>query len=676
MKLKNVSFVLAGLCLFGLVLLSCPEVDENGDNTKVIEIKNATQVGGSVNSNQDGLSTSKFIVIKFSAAVKKLLKSEVNVTGAAVISGNPEIDENETAWLIPITVSAYGTAQVTIHRKGIDDSPKSVVVYKEGVARPNIWTVQADGGSGVQTSTQLTFVFDKNVTGLLMDNITVTREDGNAILKVKLLESTTAFRTFYLTISVTAEEDLSVQIDQEGIDPFPQTVRVFFYAPPVEGGTVFNNPVPQPAIDPSNPYTKAVKNVVPRASGGSYTPVVHEVWMGIDTNTDPRCPIGYKLRNSQKQFFENVVIFHSDLQWDHISGDVYKQSLSNDAGLRGGQQPNECGFCPQTRPHHHEPPRLQWLLANYDEYLQPIKDAGMRLLICPLPAGQGYSYGHIGAWPGSSAPTGTGGGWNEVMGERGAVQFAEALVDWCLKYGFDGIALDDEYADAADIPHRNTGYSNYNNTAYANIVRFLKYFKAISAAKNYRDPITGKAGMWVSAFNYRFSLPNNVTISQTQAGYHDAITAGTFNTNDIVDIAYPSQYGPTYTSRPFGLRASQWCHITVAFDAFSAVTTPPGSVKAMATTMLTSGYGCVMYFALRERSFYNGRDYFMNGIGSQPEYWLTEMSKVLYRDGVDYDGPDFPKFPQSYAKVDDVRFTGALYAPGEPGKTTPKYTWP
>jgi len=156
----------------------------------------------------------------------------------------------------------------------------------------------------------------------------------------------------------------------------------------------------------------------------------------------------------------------------------------------------------------------------------------------------------------------------------------------------------------------------------------------------------------------------------------NAITAATYNTNDIVDIAYPSQYGPTFTIRPGGLRASQWCHITVAFDAFSLVTTPLGSVRSMATTMLSSGYGCTMYFALRERSFYAGRDYFVNGQGSQPEVWLSEMSKVLYRDTVKYTGQDFPKFPASYAKFEDVKYTGALYRDVEPGKTTPMYNYP
>jgi hypothetical protein len=320
---------------------------------------------------------------------------------------------------------------------------------------------------------------------------------------------------------------------------------------------------------------------------------------------------------------------------------------------------------------------VQWLLQHFDEYLQPIKDAGMRLLICPLPAGQGYSYGHIGAWPGINAPTGTGGGWDTVMGEEGAVRFTEALVDWCLKWGFDGIVLDDEYGDAGrDVPHRNTGYGAYGTAAYANIARWLKYYKDISAAKGYNDPITGKPGMWISVFNYRFSLLNNVTISAAQAGYHPAITAGTYSTNDIVDIAYPSQYGPTYTSLPFGLRANQWGHV-FAFDGYSVVTTKPGDVKAMATTMLQSGYGCAMYFALRERSFYAGRDYFMGGTGSQPEYWLTEMSRVLYRDDVYYDGQDFPKFPVSYGtNFEDVKYTGALYRDVEPGKTTPMKTWP
>jgi hypothetical protein len=71
--------------------------------------------------------------------------------------------------------------------------------------------------------------------------------------------------------------------------------------------------------------------------------------MGIDTNTDPRCPIGYKLATSGKQFFDNVIIFHAGL------------AAKNCGSL---PVPADNNYCPKTGLHLHWSDEIQWLIAN------------------------------------------------------------------------------------------------------------------------------------------------------------------------------------------------------------------------------------------------------------------------------------------------------------------------
>jgi hypothetical protein len=411
-------------------------------------------------------------------------------------------------------------------------------------------------------------------------------------------------------------------------------------------------PVPQDAIDPNNPETKRNKKV---ANDGQQ--VIHEVWMGIDTQADPRNAIGYRLATSKKQFFDNVVIFHSGISWDHLDPD------------RGGNRPAEAqtAWCPQTGIHHHLDSKTQYLLDNYDRYLKPIKDAGMRLLICPLPGGQGVTYGTIGCWPGGDDV------WQQEMqypypaDDAFAREWARSLADFCAQYNFDGIALDEEYGDVSS----GKGYGlrekcKTQNAAIGgqNIFRWLRYFK------DYTTDASHPNGKWVSAYwheRYVQNLPETLSVDDPRTADVDNRS---FSINDVVDAAFPSSYGSTMT-RANGLTKEKIGYTSIAFDAFSNVSISPDAIKGTINTMMRGRFGVIMYFALRERRNYSSIPFF-GAIGTMPEDYLTRIAEVLYRDQVIYEGQDYWKFPIVDGQAEkSLAEYGSLY--GHRPSYTPDY---
>ena len=415
------------------------------------------------------------------------------------------------------------------------------------------------------------------------------------------------------------------------------------------------NPVQQSSIDPNNPSTKTLKRTAPTTAGVERQRIVHEVWVGIDTNADPRNVLGYKLVNSDKQFFDNVVIFHAGLTWDHW-----------DSAYPDGQPPiNRRHWCPKTGIHLHLHDRTQWILADWNKFIKPLKDAGLRVLICPLPS-SGISYHTIGDWPGGNNiwnnradSGGVWGNWQDICGVPGAKKWAKELADFCAEYNFDGIALDDEYGESP----KGTGglrseiYSANATASGQNIFRWLRYFKDITTDEQY------PTGKWVSVYYHRNgqNIPGSLAVASVDKNGND-IPSQTYSVNTVVDALFPAQYGVSTTSMtPSALETSRRGYVSNAFDGSgSSISVSPDTIGATTYTLMNGGYGIMMYFALRERQHYKTMKFF-GPMGSMPESWLSLISNVLYRDGVWYEGPDHPKFPMQRGVNIWTNNTGALY---------------
>lgn len=109
------------------------------------------------------------------------------------------------------------------------------------------------------------------------------------------------------------------------------------------------------------------------------------------------------MTESGKYYFDHIVLFAANINWDSEKKRVY---LSN----------NE---------------NMQFLLDNNDKYLQPLRKAGMKVIVSIL---------------GNHDEAGV-----AQLSDMGAKEFARELAAYCRAYNLDGVAFDDEYSSLPDL---------------------------------------------------------------------------------------------------------------------------------------------------------------------------------------------------------------------------------
>lgn len=109
------------------------------------------------------------------------------------------------------------------------------------------------------------------------------------------------------------------------------------------------------------------------------------------------------LTQSGKCFFDHIVLFAANINWDPEKKRVYVSNNEN----------------------------VQYLLDNNDKYLQPLRKAGMKVIISIL---------------GNRDEAGV-----AQLSDMGAREFAKELAAYCRAYNLDGVAFDDEYSRPTDL---------------------------------------------------------------------------------------------------------------------------------------------------------------------------------------------------------------------------------
>lgn len=107
--------------------------------------------------------------------------------------------------------------------------------------------------------------------------------------------------------------------------------------------------------------------------------------------------------NSGKYLFDHIVLFAANINWDPVKQRVYLANNEN----------------------------VQFLLNNNDKYLQPLRKAGMKIIISIL---------------GNHDEAGV-----AQLSDMGAKEFARELAAYCRAYNLDGVAFDDEYSKYPDL---------------------------------------------------------------------------------------------------------------------------------------------------------------------------------------------------------------------------------
>lgn len=106
---------------------------------------------------------------------------------------------------------------------------------------------------------------------------------------------------------------------------------------------------------------------------------------------------------SGKYFFDHVVLFAANINWDAEKKRVYVSNNEN----------------------------VQYLLDHNEEYLQPLRRAGMKVIISIL---------------GNHDEAGV-----AQLSDMGAKEFARELAAYCRGYKLDGVAFDDEYSGIPNL---------------------------------------------------------------------------------------------------------------------------------------------------------------------------------------------------------------------------------
>ncbi|MDR0938353.1 MAG: DUF1735 domain-containing protein [Mediterranea sp.] len=109
------------------------------------------------------------------------------------------------------------------------------------------------------------------------------------------------------------------------------------------------------------------------------------------------------LTQSGHYFFDDVVLFAANINWDNDRKRVIVKNNEN----------------------------IQFLLDHNDQFLQPLREAGMRVIVSIL---------------GNHDQTGV-----AQLSDMGAREFAHEIAAYCRAYNLDGVAFDDEYSNSPDL---------------------------------------------------------------------------------------------------------------------------------------------------------------------------------------------------------------------------------
>ena len=213
------------LLIAGLVFMGCPG-DPSGNEEEEGDITWELSQDGEEDEDGLGTKTTTAITIKFSSDVTGLRGQDVTLSTGNVTQG--ALTGSGKEWKVAVTVANPGNVSVDINKEGIEKGPQTIRVIKEGTYAPITYTAVADGVAGTTTSTKITFTFDKDVTGLTADAITIT--PAGSVVKGALTGSAKVW-TLALA-SVNQEGDVTVKITKEGIDAGDTTVAV--YMKPIE----------------------------------------------------------------------------------------------------------------------------------------------------------------------------------------------------------------------------------------------------------------------------------------------------------------------------------------------------------------------------------------------------------------------------------------------------------
>jgi len=374
-----------------------------------------------------------------------------------------------------------------------------------------------------------------------------------------------------------------------------------------EGNDYTDEPEPEPLPEP----IKYNVNPNPRRV---YMEIWGEPW------EDPRNAIGYELADSGVKFFDRyIVLYGGRLVW-------------NDCPTTPMESGNKLDSCRRMGLHLHLSDDVTDIIWKNPNIYTEMKRAGIKYLMGLVPKDRGFAIGLSYEWPGGGDEA-----WEKIPGMPQPYPFKEAAVEELQRqileernrYGFDGVGYDEEYANHSGYKGQGGLGDVYVNLSGhgRNIFRF-----AYELQKKWPDVVQDVYEIRGGGY-----LPKEMVLD-----------GKTVKVTDVFDLSYDSTYGGWRSDSNWNDREFYGPGSIDIASGLQARSLPESGQQGIQNSMwrhLDGNYGVVMFYCLRAHSTmrYLIPDYYgPENAPARPEFYLSQISKILFQEETVYNGKDYP----------------------------------
>jgi len=209
----------------------------SGIITAVFPKTDATAVTlNSVTANGSSTQTTTQLTLNFSSTIIGLSADDITLSDVTGVSKGT-LSGSGTSYTLGISgFTSGGSLSVAVAKSGynISGSPKSVTIYYYTPPTPVTLSSVTANGSVTETTTQLILTFDKSISGLSANDITLSGVSG---VSKETLSTGPSSNICILSISgFTSGGTLTVTVAKSGynISGSPKPVTIYYYTPPTQ----------------------------------------------------------------------------------------------------------------------------------------------------------------------------------------------------------------------------------------------------------------------------------------------------------------------------------------------------------------------------------------------------------------------------------------------------------
>jgi len=358
--------------------------------------------------------------------------------------------------------------------------------------------------------------------------------------------------------------------------------------------------------------------------------VVQTVW--YEPEEDPRQVIGYELTDGTA-YFDHLVFLYG-LRLRDRDCNLFPSDKCKESGLHACYGPNN----------------MNVYLTEWQTYIRPVRDSGIKVLLSLVPAGNGVGVGNLFESTSWSDDDVKNYGPYPFGGE-----FAKKMIDniakLLLECQIDGIAFDEEYIGHWSPPGSKDQRTIATNTA--NIIRFCYELQAamdkLGGANREGTKHLGENGKLIFECYAYSPITDKATFTSFDGKDVTVLR------NDIVNYIFNQSYGG-WASPPSGFPRDRWGPVSVAIADVDGSSPRPAyrDIEQRMSDHLYGSYGVVMYYCLRSRDELKEgipkwnklpwtQNMFGPGNAGKPEAYFSIISNTLFGKATRYTGQDYPR---------------------------------